>query len=103
MSRLVVGIAVLVLCGGAHCNNSPEPSPDFVEDTEYCDDAELNLQKLGCLDELGFTDGTVFDAELEKDITFTTFCITRQEAGTHVFPKCLASIESCAQMEGCSR
>lgn len=103
MVRFLLIIVACAVLAGARCNQAPPPTPGPIDDTEFCDEAEVRLSELGCLEGLGFVNGKVFDAELEEDLTFTQFCVDRQESGTRVFPKCLSLVTSCTDVEACWR
>lgn len=60
----------------------PQPTP-IVQDTEWCQAAEINLQQLECIpDDEPYT---------KKGLTFTQFCEQKHKDGVFLNPKCLAT------------
>jgi len=83
---IIIIPAILIITLLVNCKNEayvpPQPTP-IVQDTEWCQAAEINLQQLDCIpDDQPYT---------KKGLTFTQFCEQKHEDGVFLNPKCLAT------------
>lgn len=106
------GVVVAILLYTTSCANDSQFNPTWdpapVPDTTYCgaacdhigqNDGGLNCQE-GQPIELA-PDACVPDAETTDCITCKRFCEDTQTQGVWLNPKCVASIESCSQIDTC--
>ena len=70
---------------------SPRPTP-VVQDTEQCLSAEKHLEELKCIKHTFTPEGK----------SFSLFCQETQNAGVFLNPKCLATVNSCDQVDDCT-
>lgn len=94
MRILVISIALLILSGCPKNGGGPTPEP---RDTDWCQAAEQNLEKLQCLDRAG--DPMWVNKKGER---FAQMCETAQEEG-EIFlnPKCVAEATDCEKANQC--
>lgn len=84
-------ITVAVGCKGCH-HLKPPPMPITPSDSDMCPAACKRMAELQCPEAEPLADGT----------DCTTFCLRTQSAGHSLNPTCLATIDSCEQIEKCS-
>lgn len=82
----------VVACGPIMYPPTPSPTP-VVIDTEFCNAAEVNLNKLGCPE----------GRPTKRGVLFRDLCVELHKNGIFVNPKCLATISSCTQVDFCTR
>jgi hypothetical protein len=84
-------ILMLVSCNETNSmgNIKLNPTPDVVNDSLYCAPAEENLKRLGCPE----------GQPTKKGKTFTEVCQNASNNFIWFNPKCLASINSCSEIE----
>lgn len=87
----VVLLTTIVACKPAQYPPPPRPTP-VVTDTQYCDAAEENLNKLGCPEGKPTKRGT----------RFGKLCRELHENGIFVNPQCLATIITCSAVDVCT-
>jgi len=75
------------------CYPEPKPTP-IVVDNYLCAAAETHLKELKCIGEGSYT---------KKGKSFTIFCLETQQNGIFLNPKCLTEINSCEQIDSCTR
>jgi hypothetical protein len=69
-------------------------STPVVVDTDLCGAAQANLQKLGCI--------STTDPYTTKGKSFEEFCRETQNNQIFINPRCLSSVQSCQEMNGCT-
>lgn len=84
-------ITILIISCLQSDQPKPRPTP-IVVDSEYCQAAQENLQKLKCPE----------GATLPNGDTFKKFCETTQKAGIFINPHCLSTITSCSLVDQCT-
>lgn len=83
--------AVVIGCKGCR-HFRPPPMPVTPTDSDMCPAACNRMAELKCPEAQPLADGT----------DCVTFCLRTQSAGHSLNPTCLATIDSCEQIEKCS-
>lgn len=86
-------LPVLFFCGCATmCNKSNYPT-----DSSYCDAAQAQLLKLGCIDDAGRQLG----GPNSLGVSYGDRCRTAESNGIPMKPQCISTVTSCAGVDQC--
>lgn len=92
----------LILIGCPNPPKNPGPAPAVV-DTEFCNKAEQNLSELCYKDREENAYCCAIVAPTKKHKSFTQFCEDKQNQGVFLNPRCLAAINTCYDLDKCTR
>lgn len=91
-------IASMIISCPKQQNDLISTPPPVKADIDWCQKAEINLKNLNCIP----TNGPY----TKKGLTFTQFCIKKQNDGIYLNPKCLATQVTvktgCSYMDVCT-
>lgn len=89
-------LSISLLLIGCSCSPSPE-HPDPVSGSEYCDEAQFNLEQLNCLN----PDNTPMWINADGEEFADTCLRIQEEGGIFIDPKCISEAESCEEADNC--
>ena len=99
MKKILILIICFLIIACPKQNNNLVSAPAPVKtDVEWCQKAEVNLKNLKCI--------PINEPYTKKGLTFTQFCIKKQNDGIFLNPKCLATQVTaktgCGYMDVCT-
>ena len=98
--HLTLTTSVLFLLA-AHCSDpqSPKPSPSEVVDTELCGSMCEHLRALACPEGEDYYDSDRPGEEGVPNATCEDFCVSQQDAGVFINPRCVMQAPTCEVIE----